>query len=298
MNIKQLRYFIKICETGSFSRAAEQLYISQQGLSMAIIRLEQELSCSLFLRTQNGLRLTQDSEYLLPKAIEIVRNTEDCESHFQKLYRKGSPLMLCGTPSSFIEYAGDLIFSFHENNPLTKIKIRECSDLTCDAAIETCQAELAFTTGPVDEHKFDSQLMLARPLYLLMRRNHPLAGHASVKLDALETVSLSIMCDGMKVHADIVNYCESMGFTPEIQHMAVTTAFANHAAASGAVFLILRPDIYIAGPDEGLIAVPIEDKRVRWTSYLIKKKGGNLSTAAQDFERYILQNKPMINKRR
>jgi len=295
MNIKQLKYFIKICETGSFSKAAEQLFISQQGLSMAIIRLEQELSCRLFIRTPNGLRLTPDSEYLLPKAIEIVRNTEDCESHFQMLYRKSRPLFICGTPSAFVEYAADLIFNFQESTPQYRIKIRECSDIVCDTAVETGQAELAFTTGPVDGQKFDHRLMLTRPLYLLMRENHPLAGYPSVKLDALRTVSLSVMCDGIKIHSEIVNYCESEGFTPEVQHMAVTSAFANHAAAREAVVLILRPDLYIAGPVEGLIAVPIDDKRVRWTSYLIKKKGGTLSTAAQDFERYIIQNQALIS---
>ena len=291
MNIKQLRYFIKICETGSFSRAAEHLYISQQGLSMAIMRLEQELSCTLFERTPGGLRLTQDSEYLLPRAMEIVKNTEECESHFQQLYRKGSSLMLCGTPSAFIEYAGDLLFGFQEENPQHKIKIRECSDVMCDTAIETSQAELAFTTGPVDDQKFDSQLMLTRPLHLLVRSDHPLAQCASVKLDALRTVPLTIMCDGIKVHSEIVRCCESEGFTPEVQHMAVTVTFAVRAAAGGAVVLILRPDIYEKGLAGSLKAVPIRDRRVRWTSYMIKKRGSSLSSAAQELEQYIMLNK-------
>jgi len=296
MNIKQLRYFIKICETGSFSRAAEQLYISQQGLSMAIMRLEQELSCSLFMRTPNGLRLTHDSEYLLPRAVEIVKNTEDCESHFQQLYHRGSSLLLCGTPSAFIEYAGDILFGFQEKNPGQKIKIRECTDVMCDSAIEASQAELAFTTGPVDENKFECHLMLTRPLYILVRDSHPLAKKNSVKLDDLKNVSLTIMCDGIKIHSDIVKCCENKGFTPEIQHMAVTTAFANRAAAEGAVVLILRPELYETGKHKNLKAIPISDKRVRWTSYMIKKRGTCLSVAASDLEQYILRNeKPPDN---
>ncbi len=51
MNIQQLKYYLEICKCRSFSKAADNLYISQQGLSMAVIRLESEFSCKLFIRT-------------------------------------------------------------------------------------------------------------------------------------------------------------------------------------------------------------------------------------------------------
>ena len=292
MNIKQLKYFIKICETRSFSRAAENLYISQQGLSMAILRLEQELSCSLFERTPNGLLLTQDSEYLLPKAIEIVKHTEDCELHFQKLYQKSSSLKLCGTPSSISEYAGDLLFGFQGKNPHHKIKISECSDIMCDTAVETGHAELAFTIGPVDEERFDCKLMLTLPLFLLIRDDHPFAQSESVRLEALKTVPLTIMWGAVKIHSELIKYCEDEGFTPEVQHVAVTPAFAHRAVIGGAVALMLRSGISEAGEFSQIKAIPIEDSRVKWDSYLIKKRGASLSAGAQEFEQFVLQNRP------
>ena len=48
MDIRQMRYFLEICKFGSISQAAGSLFISQQGLSSAIRRLEQELGCDLF----------------------------------------------------------------------------------------------------------------------------------------------------------------------------------------------------------------------------------------------------------
>lgn len=48
LNIQQLKYFDGICKWGSFSKTAKNLYISPQGLSMAIMRLEDEFSCRLF----------------------------------------------------------------------------------------------------------------------------------------------------------------------------------------------------------------------------------------------------------
>ena len=54
MEIRQLKYFMEIYKYRSFSRAAEVCFISSQGISMAILRLEEELACKLFERTSKG----------------------------------------------------------------------------------------------------------------------------------------------------------------------------------------------------------------------------------------------------
>jgi DNA-binding transcriptional LysR family regulator len=84
MDIKQMRYFVEICKCKSFSMAADKLFISQQGLSMAILRLEAELNCKLFKRTARGLTLTEHGEFLLPKAKDILRMFDLCEEHFEQ----------------------------------------------------------------------------------------------------------------------------------------------------------------------------------------------------------------------
>lgn len=58
MEINQIRYYIEVCNVGSMSKAAEKLHMSQQGLSLAIRRLEAELGCDLFYRKSSGLVLT------------------------------------------------------------------------------------------------------------------------------------------------------------------------------------------------------------------------------------------------
>ena len=72
MDIKTLRYFLQICEDGSFSKASKSLYISQQGLSKSISNLEKEIGVPLFNRTSSGNQLTEYGEYLKNKASTIV----------------------------------------------------------------------------------------------------------------------------------------------------------------------------------------------------------------------------------
>lgn len=59
MEINQIRYFVETCNQSSMAKAAESLHITQQGISVAIRKLEEELQCVLFYRKWNGLVLTE-----------------------------------------------------------------------------------------------------------------------------------------------------------------------------------------------------------------------------------------------
>ena len=68
MEIRQLQFFLTVAQTGSFSEAAEDLFISQSSLSKQIISLETELGVSLFDRSRRKIALTPAGESLLGSA--------------------------------------------------------------------------------------------------------------------------------------------------------------------------------------------------------------------------------------
>jgi LysR family transcriptional regulator, nitrogen assimilation regulatory protein len=76
MKLRQLRYFVKIVERGSFSRAAADVHIAQPALSQQIAELEQLLGVSLLHRSARGVRPTSAGEALYKEALEILRRIE------------------------------------------------------------------------------------------------------------------------------------------------------------------------------------------------------------------------------
>ena len=76
MDINQLRYFIEICKQGSMSKAAAALFISPQGISAAIRRLEDELGADLFYRTASGLELTNLGKQVQTEAQTIIERID------------------------------------------------------------------------------------------------------------------------------------------------------------------------------------------------------------------------------
>src|SRR5699024_5011890 len=89
VNLKQIKYFVAVAKESHFSRAAEKLHISQPPLSMSIRQLEDELSFSLFIRTNKRVRLTDAGRIFYPEALQLLRQAEEMQQ-LGKRVAKGS----------------------------------------------------------------------------------------------------------------------------------------------------------------------------------------------------------------
>ena len=90
MDLANLQAFIAVAEQGSFSRAGEQLHLSQPAVSKRLAALEEQLDCRLFDRLGREIRLTQAGETLLPRAYRIVNELEDSKRALQNLHNNVS----------------------------------------------------------------------------------------------------------------------------------------------------------------------------------------------------------------
>jgi LysR family nitrogen assimilation transcriptional regulator len=79
MDLRQLKYFVQIAETGNFSRAAEVLRIAQPSLSQQIKRLEKELGVPLFVRHARGVTATEHGQQLYDHARRILQEIDDAK---------------------------------------------------------------------------------------------------------------------------------------------------------------------------------------------------------------------------
>ncbi|MCF0143149.1 MAG: LysR family transcriptional regulator, partial [Parasporobacterium sp.] len=76
MTFNQMRYFIAVADSLSFTDAAQSLFLTQPALSRQIAALEQELGTSLFIRNRNGLQLTPSGMLLYQKLPDMLRDLE------------------------------------------------------------------------------------------------------------------------------------------------------------------------------------------------------------------------------
>jgi len=97
MDILNIRAFLAISELGSFSRAAEKLYITQPAISKRISTLELELDCQLFDRLGKTVQLTQAGEALIPGYQRILSEIDDSQRIISNLRKTVSGHLRFGT---------------------------------------------------------------------------------------------------------------------------------------------------------------------------------------------------------
>jgi len=102
MTIEQIRQFISVVETGSISKAAKALYISQPNLTTSIKKLEKELNVTLFERTQKGMLLTENGRYFYSVVNPLYRQYSDLPQMFNAENRS-IPMSFCVSNSYISE---------------------------------------------------------------------------------------------------------------------------------------------------------------------------------------------------
>lgn len=82
MTLQQLKYVVKIARSGSITKAAKELFISQPSLSNAIMELENEIGITIFNRTNKGIIISTDGAEFLGYAKQVIEQAELLESHY------------------------------------------------------------------------------------------------------------------------------------------------------------------------------------------------------------------------
>jgi DNA-binding transcriptional LysR family regulator len=126
MNLEQLRSFVEVARFGNFTRAAEELYLSQPSLSRQIAALEQSLGAELFHRARGGSTLTVAGESLLPLARRMLADAESVRRELAELagLERGR-VRLGATPTLCISLVAEVLSAFHAQHPGIELHLSE-----------------------------------------------------------------------------------------------------------------------------------------------------------------------------
>jgi len=100
MELRQLRYFVAIAKHGSFSKAAEQVFVAQSALSHQLAQLEAELGTRLLHRSRRGVELSESGRIFLAHAMAILRQVDDAIASVRNNAGDPSGKVVFGVPHS------------------------------------------------------------------------------------------------------------------------------------------------------------------------------------------------------
>lgn len=149
MDIRQLRQFLAVVDTGSFTKAAETLLVAQPSLSQTIKGLERELGVTLFHRIGRTVSLSEAGKELEGPARLVVRDLETAKAHVQGLRGlQSGRIQIAAMPSPSIEPLTTLMATFARSHPQIAFDLN--GSFTVDETIEAVRygrAEVGFLGG-------------------------------------------------------------------------------------------------------------------------------------------------------
>ena len=188
--------FLKVCETGSFSKAAEALNYTQSGISQMMAGLEEELGVQLFARINRGVTLTDNGTRLLPYIRELANQKIRLRQAAFNINHKVEGKLRVGSFSSITTlWMPEVVHYFKENYPKVKIEILDGNYDEIREWIIRGQVDCGFLSSIVaDDLKFYP--LRDDPLCAVFPEGHPLAAQPSVTLPQLFQCPLIIETPG------------------------------------------------------------------------------------------------------
>ncbi len=215
VNLDLYRVFYTVAKSGSLTRAAEELYISQPAVSRSIKQLETQLGVSLFTRTHRGMTLSAQGGKVIFAEVERALNLlNEAENRIEEMKTSATGTVRIGASDTIFEYfLADKIVDFHERFPSVKIEL--IADFTPDTIekLKMDKIDVAFVNLPITpqpELKLYGNCMRLNDVFVVSEKYKELA-QRPIPLTELKKYPLILMEKGTIARRTLDNFLGSLG---------------------------------------------------------------------------------------
>jgi DNA-binding transcriptional LysR family regulator len=292
LNLHLLRLFATVARTGSFSRAADTLHISQPAISKGVRDFELQVGCRLLDRTPKGVRPTREGQALARHAEALFAVERAAEDELLSLRSLDSGSLRIGASTTIATYMiSEYLGTFHRSYPgidlhLVIANTRDIADLLLAHDIE-----IALVEGPVEGEEVESRPWRTDVMSLIVDPQHRFADvESGIDGAALSDEILIVREPGSGTREVVAQALAARGIEPkQTLEIGSTEAIKQAVAAGLGVAIVSSATISDQIKLGRLKVVPMRDIAIERTLWQLKVPGRIEIPAATAFERIIWQ---------
>jgi DNA-binding transcriptional LysR family regulator len=290
VQLQQLAYFVAVADTRHFTRAAEEVHVSQPSLSQQIKALERELGAELFSRARGHITLTDAGEALLPLARRILADADTARQEVQELahLRRGR-VRLGATPSLCTGLLPDVLRAFHDRHPGIALLVEEggSHDLVRELARGALDLALVVLPLPTPSPALTTVELFEEDLVVVSSAEAP-APRSPLRVADLEGRPMVMFRHGYDLRDLTLAACRAAGFEPyftvEGGEMDAVLGFVR--AGLG---LAVVPQMVATRSGQGLRVTPLARPGLHRTIALAHRTDVAPPRAARELQRMLLE---------
>lgn len=216
----QLKYFMEIKKEGNFSRAADNLSISQSSLSKQIMHLEDELGVLLFDRSSKAITVTAEGQEFYEYASEILDIYEEMLNRMEELQSRRERRIILATIPVLSQYKLTLMLSeFSEVYPEIDLTIIEEESAYIIKRLERNEIDLAIIREEdLQQPSTQNHFLAEDELVVIVPEKHRLSHRRALDISDLRCECLVLLVPESGVYQRVIRECRQAGFSPLVKN--------------------------------------------------------------------------------
>ena len=285
MKLYQIQYFVALCETLNFTRAAERCGVSQPALTHAIQQLEHELGGLLVRRERRLTHLTELGRLVRPMLEEVLAHAESTKTAADRFHKgEERPVRLGVLPSVGPLRLAPLLAGFGVQHPGIELVVVEGDTAQLEELLlgGSLSVALAPRLGPANG-RLRHHRLYRESIVVIFAGGHRFERHEAVRLIDLkgENFLLRTNCDK---RALVIESCRKQGFQPKIVYRSEREDWIQTMVAAGRGVTVMPENMHLG---HGTLARPLIDPTLRRDVSLVTVTGRPRDPPIQDLVRAL-----------
>jgi LysR family hydrogen peroxide-inducible transcriptional activator len=218
LNLQLLEPFVVLARVKNFTRAAEELHVTQPALTRVIQKLEDQMGQPLFERKPRDITLTDHGQLLFERAKEILKLVDNTLLELSEIGRRGR-VRLGAIPTIAPYLLPTLLGSFAQQHPSVSVIVYED---TTNELIKSCtqgDVDLALVALPIASKLLESEALFTEELLVVLPRGHRLAKAEKVTIQDTDAYPFVLLNEAHCLSETILSFCRRSAVQPvSVEH--------------------------------------------------------------------------------
>ncbi len=299
VTLRQFQVFEAIYRSGSFTRAAEELYLTQPTVSMQIKKLTDALGLPLFEHVGRNVEPTEAGNELYDACRTIFERLSNLEMKIFDLKGLKRGRLRLGVISNAQYLAPEMLGEFSLNYPGIDLSLKVTNRDSIINRMNSNEDDLYIMgqapKGPIE---VESHAIAPNPLAVMAPRNHPLVGKKNISLAEIAEQPFIIREPGSGIRDATMKAFDKLGLRPNIRMELGSNEAIKHAIAGGlGLSIVSLHTLSLEGVDGPVAILDVEGLPILRKWYIVYPKGKELSLVAQKFLTFAIEYEPVIKER-
>ena len=296
---RQFQVFEAIFRLGSFTRAAEELFLTQPTVSMQIKKLSEAIGLPLFEHVGRSIEPTEAGKELYAACRNMFETLSNLEMKISDMKGLKRGRLRMGVVTTATYLAPELLGEFSKIYSGIDLSLKVTNRESIIRRIRANEDDLYIMgQAPEGEFEVESFPFALNPLVVMAPRNHPLAGKKNISLAEIAKEPLIVREPGSGIRVAMFKAFEKVGVQPTIRMELGNNEAIKHAIAGGLGLSVLSlHTLSLEGTDGPVVILDVEGFPILRNWYVVYPKGKELSLVAQTFLDFVISSELKIRKR-